>query len=116
MQREILEASPAADLRVFAVWVSFVGGKSDAADVARQVFSDPRVVQFWDGRALTSEWFAKNVERSAAPVWDAYHLYGPEATWTDAPAPSVSSGGTIIGQSSPLKAAVTRLLAGQRAT
>lgn len=110
MQREILEADPAADLRVYAVWVAFLGGTSEAADVSRRVLPDPRAVQFWDGSALTSEWFAKNVDHSPSPAWDVFYLYGPDATWTDVPAPIVSSGGTIIGQSSTLKAAITPLL------
>ncbi len=106
---------PAADLRVYAVWVPFLGGTSEAADVSRRVLPDPRVVQFWDGSALTSEWFAKNVEHSFGPAWDVYYLYGPDATWTDVPEPIVSSGDTIIGQSSALKEAITPLLTKQTA-
>lgn len=40
--------------------------------MSRRVLPDPRVVQFWDGSALTSEWFAKNVEHSRGPAWDVY--------------------------------------------
>ena len=111
MQREILEAEPAAVLRVYAVWVPFSGGTSQAADVSRRVLPDSRVAQFWDGSALTSEWFAKNVDQSPAPAWDVYYLFGPDATWIEVPEPIVSSGGTIIGQSSSLEAAITPLLA-----
>lgn len=111
MQREILEAEPAAQLRVYAVWVPFLGGTSQAADVSRRVLPDPRVAQFWDGDAMTSEWFAKNVDHSLAPAWDVYYLFGHEATWTDVPGPIVSSGGTIIGQTSELQDAITPLLA-----
>jgi hypothetical protein len=111
VQREIMEAEPAAGLRVYAVWVPFSGGTSQAADVSRRVLPDPRVVQFWDGSALTSEWFAENVDHSSAPAWDVYYLLGSEATWADVPGPIVSSGATIIGQSSALKDAITPLLA-----
>jgi hypothetical protein len=111
VQREILEAEPAAEVRVYAVWVPFLGGTSQAADVSRRVLPDPRVTQFWDRSALTSEWFAENVDHSQAPAWDVYYLFGPDATWTDVPAPVVSSGGTIIGQSSALQDAITPLLA-----
>jgi hypothetical protein len=111
VQREILETDPAADLRVYAVWVPFMGGTSEAADVSRRVLPDPRVLQFWDGSSLTSTWFARNVEHSSAPAWDVYYLYGPQARWTDTPGPLVSSGGTIIGASSALKDAITPLLA-----
>ena len=116
MRREILEAEPAAKLRVYAVWVPFLGGTGEAADVSRRVLSDPRVVQFWDGGALTSEWFAKNVDHSLAPAWDVYYLFAPDATWTQGPGPIVSSGATIIGQSSALQDAITPLLAQRSAT
>jgi hypothetical protein len=106
-----MEAEPAAKLRVYAVWVPFLGGTSEAADVSRRVLPDPRVSQFWDGGAVTSAWFAENVDHSPAPAWDAYYLFGPEATWTDVPGPIVSSGGSIIGQSSALQDAITPLLA-----
>lgn len=115
MQREILEAEPAAKLRVYAVWVPFSGGTSQAADVSRRVLSDPRVVQFWDGDAVTSDWFARNVDLSPTPAWDVYYLFGPDATWTEVPGPTVSSGGTIIGQSSALRDAIAPLLTNRSA-
>ena len=116
MQREILEPDPAADLRVYAVWVPFLGGTKEAADVSRRVLPDARVAQFWDGSALTSTWFARNVDHSPAPAWDVYYLYGPDAKWTDVPRPLVSSGSSIIGQSSALKDAITPLLAPRSAS
>ena len=111
MQQQILERNPAADLRVYAVWVPFLGGTEEAADVSRRVLPDSRVVHFWDGASRTSAWFARNVEQSSAPAWDVYYLYGPEATWTRVPGPLVSSGGSIIGSSAALKDAITPLLA-----
>jgi hypothetical protein len=112
VQREILEAEPTAKLAVYAVWVPFLGGTRDAATLSQRVLSDPRVVQFWDENALTSDWFAQHVDHSQAPAWDVYYLYGPQARWTDAPAPLASTGGTIIGQSSELKDAIAPLMAG----
>ena len=111
MQREILESEPTAELRVYAVWVPFSGGTSEAADVSRRVLPDPRVTHFWDRNAVTSDWFAENVDHSPAPAWDVYYLFGPDATWTGVPGPMVSSGATIIGQSSALQDAITPLLA-----
>ena len=111
MQREILESEPTAELRVYAVWVPFSGGTGEAADVSRRVLPDPRVTHFWDGDAVTSEWFAENVDHSPAPAWDVYYLFGPDATWTGVPGPIVSSGRTIIGQSSTLRDVITPLLA-----
>ena len=111
MQREILESEPTAELHVYAVWVPFSGGTSEAADVSRGVLPDPRVTHFWDEDAVTSDWFAENVDHSPAQAWDVYYLFGPDATWTGVPAPIVSSGRTIIGQSSTLQDAITPLLA-----
>jgi hypothetical protein len=45
------------------------------------------------------------------PAWDVYYLFGPDAAWTDVPGQIVSSGATIIGQSSALEDAITPLLA-----
>jgi hypothetical protein len=111
VQREILESEPTAELRVYAVWVPFSGGTSQAADVSRRVLPDERVLHFWDGAAVTSEWFAANVDHSPAPAWDVYYLFGPNASWSDVPGPIVSSGATIIGQSSSLQDAIAPLLA-----
>jgi hypothetical protein len=110
VQREILEADRSADLAVYAVWVPFLGGTRSAANLSQQVLPDPRVVHFWDASALTSDWFAQNVEHSPGPAWDVYYLYGPGARWSDVPGPLVSSGGTIIGRGSELKAAIGPLL------
>ena len=110
MQREILAAEPDAELSVYAVWVPFLGGTSEAARVSRRVLPDPRVIQFWDGSAVTSEWFAENVDHSPGPAWDVYYLFGPDASWTDVPGPIAASGGTIIGRSQALRDAITPLL------
>ena len=116
MQREILEKYGTSNLRVYAVWVPFLAGTQQAADVSQRVLPDPRVVHYWDGAASTSAWFAENVELSASPAWDVYYLYGADATWTDVPGPLVSSGGTVIGRSSELSDAVAQLLRGAGST
>jgi hypothetical protein len=90
--------------------VPFLAGTRQAADVSQRVLPDGRVVHYWDGAAATSEWFAQNVDHSAAPAWDVYYLYGPGATWSDVPGPLVSSGGTIIGSTAQLDDAIAPLL------
>ena len=97
---------------MYAVWVPFNGGSEQAADVSQRVLPDPRVVHIWDGEAATSNWFAENVEKSFAPAWDVYYLYGPDATWIDVPEPLISSGTTIIGRSSAMHDAILPLLQG----
>jgi hypothetical protein len=111
VQREILQKNPGSSLRVYAIWVPFLAGTEGAANVSRRVLPDHRVTQYWDGSALTSDWFARNVDHSAAPAWDRYYLYGPGAVWRGVPAPLVSSGGTIIGSASGLDGAIQPLLA-----
>lgn len=112
MQTHILDEDPTANIRVYAVWVPFLGGNQQAASVSERVLPDDRVHSYWDGAAATSDWFATNVDQSSAPAWDVYYLYGPQATWTSAPEPLVSTGRTIIGQSSQLESAITPLLQG----
>jgi hypothetical protein len=111
VQRQILQTEPSADLRVYAVWVPFLAGDQGAANIAQRVISDRRATQYWDGSALTSNWFARNVDHSSSPSWDVYYLYGPDAGWTRIPGPLVDSGSTIIGRSSELEHAVTSLVA-----
>jgi hypothetical protein len=111
VQREILAPNPTAALRVYVVWVPFLEADASSASLSRQVFgSDPRVLNFWDGSALTSKWFAANVEHSTFPAWDVYYLYGPKASWQTIPRPLVGSGGSVIGQSSALQSAIQPLL------
>jgi hypothetical protein len=113
VQREILEEFGGSNLRVYAVWVPFNGGSEQAAVVSQRVLPDPRVVHVWDADAATSDWFAKNVDKSIAPAWDVYYLYGPDAMWTDDPGPPISSGATIIGESGALHDAIVPLLQGE---
>ena len=112
MQTQILDKNASANIRVYAVWVPFLGGNQQAASVSERVLPDPRVLPYWDGAATTSDWFATNVDQSAAPAWDVYYLYGPSAKWASVPGPLISTGRTIIGQSSQLESAITPLLQG----
>lgn len=105
-----------SDLRVYAIWLPFLGATQEAADVSERVLPDARVIHYWDDAAQTSDWFADNVENIDAKAWwDVYYLYGPDAEWRDVPAPLVASGGTVIGRSSELKEAMTPLIQGSSA-
>jgi hypothetical protein len=57
---------------------------------------DPRVLHFWDPDRFAGPWFSKTVDGVAGYMWDTYLLYGPDATWDQAPGPLLSSGRTII--------------------
>ena len=71
---------------------------------------DPRVLHFWDADRFAGRWFAKAVNGDDGYMWDAYLLYGPNATWDTAPGPLLGSGGTIIEVGSELRDKLTPLL------
>jgi hypothetical protein len=45
-------------------------------------------------------------------TWDAYFLYGPDARWDRQPGPLVSTGGSVIGSTDQLMAAIRPFLTG----
>ena len=126
MRKEILDRNPDLDIAVLAVWVPVLG-TDDAASAQRNVaiLDDPHVRQFYDPDARTGRWFRDNViagdaHLSGRPLyargitWDTFLLYGPDTAWTDAPAPALASGATIVREFAILTAAVERLPRGAR--
>jgi hypothetical protein len=108
VRRNILEKYPSSSVRVYVVWFNMlVGDSRDLVD--RRVFNDPRVTNFYDANKLVGSWFAEHSDNGGGVVWDAYFLYGPEATWSAEPGPLVSSGATVISSSSDLADAFRRL-------
>lgn len=99
-------ADPA--LRVLVVWVPFLGGSRGA--VSPSVFPDSRVTSLWDQNAVSSQWFSQHVTGQPGPTWDYYLLFPARARWGAVPGPVVSQGGTVIGQSDQLLAAIRPLL------
>ena len=93
---EILTPNPDAPLRVYVAWVPFLGGTQ--ADIDVGTMPDERVMHFWDGNRITSQFFAREVFGGGGEAWDVYFLYGPDARWNEAPAPVIGSGGTVVGQ------------------
>jgi hypothetical protein len=94
VREEILAEAPSAPLRVFVVWAPNVPG--DARDsVDRRLLSDRRVTNYWDRGGVAATWFSENVK--AEPVnWDAYFLYGPDATWAATPGRPLASGSPVF--------------------
>jgi hypothetical protein len=84
-----------SDLRVYVVWFSMLAGGSRSG---------------WDEKRLASQAFVGEVEGAAPPVWDAYLLYGPDATWDKAPPPPISSGNTVYGAQEEVEKQILRLL------
>lgn len=92
---------------MFAVWFDVLPGDSrNAWDPS--LLNDPRVTSFWDDDGVTGRWFFAHRDAigfRAIPgviVWDQWLLFGPEAAWTDIPAPIVGAGFTIIGTAARL--------------
>jgi hypothetical protein len=108
VQSNILSRNPDSSLRVFVVWVPFLGGSRDAINPS--VFPDSRVTYMWDQNAISSQWFSQHVTGQPGPTWDYYLLFGSRARWGAVPGPVVSQGGTVIGDSRNLLAAIQPLL------
>ena len=95
-------------MRVYVVWFDMLA--ADSRDlVDRKVLNDRRVTNYYDPNRVVGAWFATHVDSEGGIVWDAYFLYGDEASWTAAPSPLLSSGATVIGSSSTLAAAFARV-------
>jgi hypothetical protein len=108
VRSNILEKYPKAGVRVYAVWFNMLAGDSRSL-VDRRVLNDSRVTNYYDADRVVGSWFARHVNDGGGIVWDAYFLYGPDATWTSEPGPLVSTGGTVIASSSDLASAFSRL-------
>jgi hypothetical protein len=108
VRSNILEKYPSSDLRVYVVWFDMMPGDSRVL-VDRKVLNDHRVANYYDPNRVVGSWFAEHTGDGGI-VWDAYFLYGADASWTDEPGPLVSSGQTVIGSSEGLAAAFGKLL------
>jgi hypothetical protein len=102
VRSNILEKYPSSNVRVYAVWFDMLAGDSRNL-VDRRVLNDPRVANFYDPNKLVGTWFA-NHSGGGGVVWDAYFLYGSDASWASEPGPLLSSGSTVISSSSDLAA------------
>lgn len=109
MQKEILEEHPDSDVRVYVVWFNMLSGDSRSG-WDECVMSDPRANHLWDEKRLASRAFAGEVEGAAAPVWDAYLLYGPETTWRGDLSRPINSGYTVYGAREELEKNIVPLL------
>ncbi len=108
MRSNILEKYPSSGVRVYVVWFNMLPGDSRNL-VDRKVLNDRRVVNYYDPDRVVGTWFAQHSEGGGGIVWDAYFLYGADASWLAEPGPLVSSGGSVIGSSSDLAQAFGKL-------
>jgi hypothetical protein len=108
VQSNILSKNPDPSLRVFVIWVPFLGGTRGSVNPS--IFPDGRVTDLWDENAISSQWFSHHLTRQPGPTWDYYMLFGPRARWGAVPGPVASQGGTVIGSSADLVAAIRPFL------
>jgi hypothetical protein len=108
VQDEILEKWGSPDLRVYAIWLPFRSGTRDA--IVGSVMDDPRVRHYWDGKALSSDFFSRHLPDAFPGIWDIWVAYGPDARWDAEPAPLARWGGTVIGEGSSLMATIQSFL------
>ena len=103
---------PDAPLTVYAIWTDRL-----ILDARSQWdgggLTDRRVVHLWDGKDVSGAWFVNHLPGYQGSDWDAYALFGPDATWSDATPPRLlASGSAIIDSVDSLKQAVAPLLNG----
>lgn len=106
VQNELLTTYPNADLRIYAIWFDMFPGDAKSKWPA-SLLTDARATHLWDEGKLVGRWYG---ERTATMrprlspgsswngqiLWDSYLLYGPDATWTDAPSGLIQWGRTIV--------------------
>ena len=113
MQSDILKPHSQARLRVYAIWTNKLFGDArrrwDAAGL-----TDPRVVHLWDGKDVSGDRLVDHVSGYQGGDWDAYLLFGPDATWISQPTPLRSSGSPVAEQIDALSQAVNPLLTATR--
>lgn len=67
-----------------------------------QLLADPRVTHLWDPERTVGQWLANDqnldLGDTGEVVWDAFLLFGPEATWESAPSEPLAWGTPILGR------------------
>jgi hypothetical protein len=111
VQTELLEKNPSANLRIYAVWYNMIGSDSRRR-WPEDLLTDPRAIHFWDEKKLLGRFYTSHLglERADEVLWDAYILYGPQASWEKAPPAIVSWGNTIVRTRDQLRREVLPLL------
>jgi hypothetical protein len=92
----------------YVVWFDMLAGDSRQL-VDTRVLNDPRVTNFYDPKKAIGSWFSERLDGEKGIVWDAYFLYGSDASWAAEPGPLLSSGRTVIGSSADLATAFRTL-------
>jgi hypothetical protein len=95
------------DVRIYAVWINMrPTDERSAIDVG----AVPGGQHFWDPEREVGLWLGDNDVGGlgyAGIVWDAFFLYGKDATWDDVAKP-VASGAPVVSYEDELAAALER--------
>jgi hypothetical protein len=108
VQQWILGRDADTRYEVYAIWFSMIDGDERDAFQAN-VLTDLRVTHLWDEERVVGRWFAENVEVEGCDdeiIWDAFYVFGPDATWTDKPGPLACCGFPIWGERKSLRDAL----------
>ena len=86
VQKEILAKDSTIDLRVYAIWFNMYPGDRRSRWNPKRI-SDPRVMHYWDEKKIVGRWLVDQqiVDYPDEVLWDAYLLFGPEASWNETP-------------------------------
>jgi hypothetical protein len=108
VRENILDQQQPENLRIYAVWLN--QRSTDARDeIDESTLADPRVTQYWDEEGITGTYFADTDLGGlgfSGFVYDVYYVFGPDAAWTDQPAPLAASGGPVVSEGEQLVAAL----------
>ena len=113
MQDEILGRNPAANVKVYAVWLPIIAGDA-RSEWKQSLLPDARAVHLWDEQRVTGRWFARQAwyDRNVEVAWDIYVLFGPDARWDGSPGLPLSWGETVIDARERLRRDFQALLGG----
>jgi hypothetical protein len=107
VQQNLLDPSPSAPVRVYAVWFKMYPGDSRER-WHQSLLADSRTLHFWDDTKSIGRLYHRLVPRMMgrrAPhskdmegdvLWDTYLLYPPAAAWEASPPEAISWGSTIM--------------------
>lgn len=90
-------------------------GPDARAAVDTALIDDPRVTHFWDEERVAGRWFADagvGGESYGGIAWDAYYLFGPDASWNERPRPVEAFGAPVISGTGSLERELRSFLGG----
>ncbi len=101
---------PSSDVQFYVVWLN--QRSTDArGTIDSTTLEDPRVTQYWDGDGITGTYFADTDVGGlgySGFVYDVYYVFGPDATWANAPGPLVDARVPVVAYTQELRAAIAK--------